>query len=532
MAYIKRNIFSRIIPLFLAVLILLPLNPALGEEGLPKSLTIGIQSTKTLAIRPFEPLERDILSVYDLIYDSLVTIDDDYFPQACVASSWEYGSGGKSWTFHLRDDITFSDGTPLTSNDVVASGNYILDKARDENIADHGFYSNLNYFVKSFSAPDEHTVVVTAKSSKSDSRCYFGLLYQMTVPIVPASQVADDQPLGSGPYMISRPFDPGVSLLLEANPNWWNLQPHVTQILFDLKNAPKDVINSYELGQEDAIVSRSISCAQYNSGTRSVSVSYRTSQLDCLLTNNAAYELTPEVRKAIRCAIDRKKIINSVYSGMAVASNFPFYPGTWMYNESLDPLFSVDLAEARRLLAEAGWEDTNDNGILDKVDDEGKLRELSLHFYVYEEPDNDVRVETANMISDQLRELGIDCRIDAMTMANVREKIKAGSYDLALVSYSLDVCPDPGFLLMKGNSGNYVRYKSDRMTSLCNELRNEINQESYRQKLMEIQSLFAEDCPFICLFFRSGFVISKHMYTTCRDVREYELFRGLAEFTP
>ena len=180
MAYIKRNIFSRIIPLFLAVLILLPLNPALGEEGLPKSLTIGIQSTKTLAIRPFEPLERDILSVYDLIYDSLVTIDDDYFPQACVASSWEYGSGGKSWTFHLRDDITFSDGTPLTSNDVVASGNYILDKARDENIADHGFYSNLNYFVKSFSAPDEHTVVVTAKSSKSDSRCYFGLLYQMT----------------------------------------------------------------------------------------------------------------------------------------------------------------------------------------------------------------------------------------------------------------------------------------------------------------------------------------------------------------
>ena len=427
--------------------------------------------------------------------------------------------------------MTFSDGTPLTARAVVASAHYILEKARDENIADHGFYSNLNYFVKSFSAPDDHTVEVTAKSSKSDSRYYFGLLYQMTFPIVPASQVAEDQPLGSGPYMIES-FEPGSSLLLEANPNWWKLQPHVTQILFSLRDAPKAVIDSYEFGQVDAIVSRSISCSQYNSGTRSVSVSYRTSQMDCLLTNNSSYELTPEVRKAIRCVIDRQKIINSVYSGMAVLTNFPFYPGTWMYNDGLDDLFTVDLSEARRLLEEAGWEDSDDNGILDRVNDEGKFKELSLRFYVYEEPDNDVRIETANMIAEQLKEVGIDCRVDAMTMANVREKLSAGSYDLALVSYSMDVCPDPGFLLMKGNSGNYVRYKSDRMTKLCNELRGEINQESYRQKLMEIQSLFMEDCPFICLFFRTGFVISKHMYTTCRDVREYELFRGIAEFKP
>ena len=79
---------------------------------------------------------------------------------------------------------------------------------------------------------------------------------------------------------------------------------------------------------------------------------------------------------------------------------------------------------------------------------------------------------------------------------------------------------------------NYVRYKSDRMTNLCNELRKEPSQEGYRQKLMEIQSLFAEDCPFICLYYRTGFVITRYMYTTCRDVREYELLRGIAGFFP
>ena len=91
--------------------------------------------------------------------------------------------------------------------------------------------------------------------------------------------------------------------------------------------------------------------------------------------------MTPEVRKAIRCVIDKQKIIDSIYVGMAKSTNFPFFPGTWMYNESLDPAFSVNLDEARRLLAEAGWEDSDENGILDRTDAEGKVTNLHLRFY-------------------------------------------------------------------------------------------------------------------------------------------------------
>ena len=465
------------------------------------------------------------------MYESLVTIDDNYLPQGCLAESWEESSGGKTWTFHLRKDARFSDGTPLTAGDVVASAQYILDKARDENITDHGFYSNLNLFVKSISAKDDQTVVVTARSTKSDTRYYFGILYQMTFPVVPAAQVADDCPLGSGPYVVGQ-FVAGDYMTLEANANWWKTQPYVRQIMISFHDVPKAVIDSYEFNRVDAIFTRSIAGAQYKTGTHSVSMSYRTNQMECLLTNNSASELTPEVRKAIRCVIDRKKIISGVYSGMAVLTNFPFYPGTWMYNDSLDSMFTVNLDEARRLLEEAGWEDADENGILDRVNSEGNTRNLSLRFYVYEEPDNDVRLEAANMIAEQLAEVGIHCKVEPMTMANVKEKLSAGSFDLALVSFSMDVCPDPGFLLTKGNSGNYVRYKSDRMTNLCNDLRKQTTQESYRQKLMEIQSLFAEDCPFICLYYRTGYVITRYMYTTCRDVREYELLRGISSFTP
>ena len=512
------------------MILVIPVEPGIAEN-VGTSITIGIQSTKTLTLRPFEPVERDMVSVYNVIYESLVTIDDDYLPQGCLAESWEESSNGRYWTFHLRTDVRFSDGTPLTSADVVASANYILDKARDENITDHGFYSNLNYFVKSISAKDDYTVVITANSSKSVTRTCYGLLYEMTFPIVPASQVSADNPAGSGPYIVGQ-FVAGDFMTLEANTNWWKTQPFVRQIMISFHDTPKAVIDSYEYNRVDAIFTRSIAGAQYKTGTLSVSMGYRTGQLECLLTNNSASELTPEVRKAIRFVIDRQKIINNIYSGMAVLTNQPFYPGTWMYNDSLDSQFTVNLDEARKLLEQAGWEDSDENGVLDRLNSEGKLRNLSLRFYVYEEPDNDVRLETANLISEQLAQVGIECKIEPMTFANVKEKLSAGSFDLALVSFSMDVCPDPGFLLMKGNTCNYVRYKSDRMTSLCNELRKEFTQDGYRQKLMEIQTLFTEDCPFICLCFRTGYVITRYMYTTCRDVREYELLRGIAAFSP
>ncbi len=503
--------------------VLIPVN-ALCAESIGDTLIVGIQSSKTLIIRPFEPLERDMLSVYNEIYESLITIDDNYMPQGCLAESWETSSNGKVWTFHLRHDVVFSDGTPLTADDVVASAQYILDRANDENVTDHGFYSNLKYFVSSISAKDDYTVTVKA------ARQYWGLLYEMTFPVVPADRVSADSPPGSGPYMV-REFHAGSRMWLTANTLWWKAQPQVKEINFMFHDTARGVIESYEYARVDAAFTRSIAGAQYKTGTSSISMDYRTNQLECLLMNNSSNELTREVRIAIRNLIDKAKIISSVYSGLAVETNFPFFPGTWMYNESLDASFTRDIEEAKRLLAEEGWEDSDENGILDRMTSKGEPQNLSLRFYYYEEPDNDVRAETANIISDALAQVGINCRIEAMTMANVQAKIKAGSFDLALVSYAMDVCPDPGFLLMKGNTGNYFRYKSDKMDTLCKSLRTQVTQEGYRQKLMEIQQLFYEDCPFICLYWRMGNVISKYMYTTCRDVREYELLRGIESFT-
>ncbi len=500
-------------------------GPSLAAN-IEDSLTVGIQSVRTLTIRPLVPVERDMLSVYNLVYESLIYLDDDYMPQGKLAQSWNVSSNGKTWTFYLRPGVVFSDGTPLTAQDVVASAQYILDRANDKNTTDSGFYSNLKYFVSSISASDDSTVVV--KTSKRPS---FGLLYAMIFPVVPASMVDADNPPGTGPYVINT-FIAGDYAWLQANTNWWQSQPQVQQIMFSFHDTQKGVIDSYEYARVDAVFSRSIAAAQYRTGTNSLSISYRTNQLECLLMNNSAPELTKEVRIAIRYVIDVNKIVSGVYSGMVTPTNLPFYPGTWTYNDSLSSYFVVNLVEARRLLEEAGWGDSDEDGVLDRMGADGKLVRLHLRFYVYEEAENDVRVEAANQIADMLSAVGIDTTVETMTMANVKERLNAGSYDLALVSFAMDPCPDPGFMLMRGNTGNYTRYRSEPMTEMFEELRKETTQSGYQQKLWQIQSKFAEDCPFVCLYWRMGNVLSRYMYTTVRDVREYELLRGIETFHP
>ena len=205
----------------LLCLMLLPL-PALATN-VEDSIIIGMLSTRTTEIRPLFPQERDIMSLYALVYESLVVIDDDGIPQPHLAESWSETGDGKTWTFTLRENITFSDGTPLTAEDVVRSGQWILDLAKNEEASDNGFYANIRYIVESFSARDERTVEVKA------ARPYYGLLYSMTFPVIPASQVDLANPVGTGPYVIEA-FEPAGFMMLGVNENWWQMLPKVKEI--------------------------------------------------------------------------------------------------------------------------------------------------------------------------------------------------------------------------------------------------------------------------------------------------------------
>ncbi|MEG2252106.1 MAG: ABC transporter substrate-binding protein, partial [Clostridia bacterium] len=365
---------KRLCCLFLCLLLLVP-SLAMGEN-VGDSLLLGIVSTRTTEIRPLTPLERDIVSLYGMVYESLVTIDDNGLPQPLLAETWSETGGGKTWTFTLRDDITFSDGTPLTAQDVVASGQYILELAKNKDVTDNGFYQNIRYLVTSFSADGDQTVVVKGE------RSYYGLLYSMTFPVIPASQLETPSPLGTGPYVISA-FEAGSYLSLTCNPHWWQMQPQVTDIMCTFYTNNKDMINAFEYGRVDTVFTRSVAAAQYKSGINSLSIAYSTRQLETLQLNHGKFPLeSVKVRQAIRYAINKDAIAKNIYMGMTIDADTPVPADSWLYYDQ-ESTFVYNPERAMELLAEDGWRDSDNNGVLDKVVD-GKQRNLQLQLCVYE----------------------------------------------------------------------------------------------------------------------------------------------------
>lgn len=528
MRFTRDCTLPRRISLHKAICVALCLAMALPAAALATNvgadITIGIISTKTTDIYPLQPLERDLTSLYGMVYESLITIDDDYRPKALLCEYWDPPTGsGKTWTFHLRSGITFSDGTPLTANDVVATTQYILDYANNEANTDKGYYGNLRYFIDSISAADDQTVVIKA------DRGYYGLLYALTYPILPADRIQIPNPPGTGPYVISD-FKPQDYIWLTSNDKWWRQKPQVQEIMATFHTNNKEIIESYEYARVDAVFTRSMAAAQYKSGTASLRLDYRSRQLETLLINNTAFPLESlKIRQAIRYAIDVNKIAQQVYMDMVSRTDTPMVSGNWLYSDT-PGAYVYDMEKAKALLAEEGWKDLDGDGFLNKVVDD-KVKNLHLQMYVYEDSDNTARVEAANMIKDMLAQVGIEVKVNTDTFDEVSGHLTAGSYDLALVAYQMDSVPDPGFMLMSNNTGNYCRYKSEEMTDLCKELRTKNDPDAFAQTLAAIQQKFAQDVPFICLFYRKGAILTHKMYTTARDVRELELLRGIEDFS-
>ena len=326
-------------------------------------------------------------------------------------------------------------------------------------------------------------------------------------------------------------YDFSSYLLLSSYSGWWQNTPDYQQILVSLYSTNRELISGYEYSNVDAILTRAITAAQYKTGSTSYNIDFRTTQLETLMMNNASFELQDvRVRQAIRYMLDLDDIVDNVYYGMVTRTDTPLIPGTWTYWSENDAQ-QFNMQKAAQLLDEAGWMDFDEDGVRTMVrSDTGKVARLHLRFYVYEEQENSVRVEVANRISDALLQVGIECKVETLTFKEAKEKLKAGSYDLCLAAFNIDSTPDPGYLLISGNNCNYMRYKSTEMDNLFNTLRTSLDETSYTAALQSIQTLFWNDCPFVCLYYRNGSVLTRKVFTDARDVREPEVLRGIETF--
>lgn len=519
---------SRLAALMLAAMLLLLPAAALGAD--PSYLTCAIVATDDLALRPLELNQRDVVSVLDLVYEGLFAMDDDYMPQPELAYSYKFISDGRRLEVVLRDDVTFHNGDKLTSRDVVATLDYMYelsgfdsDLNSDYELADRGLYYSTFYSIKSWEARDERTILFNLR------RASFGSLYALAFPILPASEVSRDMPSGTGPYCYDG-YERGSAIWLRANKSWWQRTPKVTNIRANIYKDSERALSAFDAQDVDVAMTRSINASRYSGSLNSFSLTARTRQLEVLLINRA-YKLFKSdengqnlVRDAVHYAINRSELISSVYQGMATVAYTPVPAGTWVSNEStIDDIY--DPLMAASLLDSAGWKMADDgkrykNG--EKMED--------LRILVYDEPGSSVRTNAANKIAEQLGAVGIPAYVETWSRSAVTGKLKNADYSLVLCAFNFDVAPDPGFTVTSTASCNYTRYRSDEMNDLLSKLRSSVTQQDYQHIMNLIQDKFAEDKPYMCLYWRTGSLLSRNAFTNARDIRELELLRGVESY--
>ena len=248
----------------IAVLLALLLLGCAQALALTDTLVCGIVATDDLALRPLELNQRDAVSVLDLVYEGLFTLDDDYAPQPELAYSYSFISEGRRLEVKLREGVTFHNGKELTAQDVVATLDYMYalsgfdtDLNSDVDLTDRGLYYSTFYSIKSWEATDEHTVLFTMR------RASYGSLYALTFPILPANEVGNDMPAGTGPYQYDG-YEPGSAIWLTANPSWWKRVPSIRYIRANIYSDSEKALNAFDSQNVDVAMTRSINASRYS----------------------------------------------------------------------------------------------------------------------------------------------------------------------------------------------------------------------------------------------------------------------------
>lgn len=498
--------------------------------AVPSSLSVAVVADDHLALRPLELNQRDVVSLLGLVYEGLFEMDDNAQPQPKLAYAYSFSNDGRKLQVTLRQDVTFHNGEALTSADVIATLDYMLELSGfDDNldsetpVDERGLYYSTFYSIRSWEATDDYTVVFTLR------RASYGSLYALTFPILPVSQVASDMPSGTGPYKYDG-YEQGSAIWLTANDAWWNRAPPGALYPCQHYDTADQALNAFDTQSVDIAMTRSINASRYSGSLNTFSLNARTRQLEVLLVNRAYKDFKSDdngqnlLRQAIAYAINRSELISSAYQNMATVAYTPIPSGTWLSNESAirdiyDPLMAASLLDS------AGYKLADDGN---RYKDGKKMEKLRI--LVYDEPGSTARTNAANKIVDQLAAVGIPAYVATWSRADVQTKLVSGDYSLALCGLNFDVSPDPGFTLTSTASCNYTRYRSNDMNDLITQLRKSYTADSYQSAMRLIQDQFEQDQPYICLYWRSAVLLSRETFTDVRDVRELEMLRGIENY--
>lgn len=423
-----------------------------------------------------------------MLYRGLMKTDENCKPQYDIATDCKISDDLLEYTFTIRDDVTFHDGTKLTVEDVVFTLNTIMDEKTNSALRED--FTE----VETVEKVDDTTLKITLKTP------FPALLDKLTVGIVPAHCFAEGEdvntadfnqnPVGCGPYRFVS-YEEDSKLVMTRFDGYYGDQAKIKNIVFTY--LPDYNVRALQLstGEIDLAYVEPSQAEELDQGENTTVYKIDTADYRCVMFNFAATDLFDDVkvRQALCYNTDRESVVRSILHGYGEAAYTPLQRNEFK-NENV-ARYDYDAEQAAALLDEAGWTDHDGDGIRDK---DGKKLSFTLTAPVTDE----VRVNIATYLVEEWKKLGVDCKVDALDW-NAIDISQCEAFILGWGS-PFDADNDTYRLFATDGSVNYGSYSNGTVDETLRQARTTSNQDERGAAYRDFQQALAEDpaYDFIC----------------------------------
>lgn len=413
--------------------------------------------------------------VLENVYDTLVEPDENLEMQPSLAESWELSEDQLTWTFALREDVTFHDGSTFTADDVVFSYNRII----DEELSNAWRFAAVEDIV----AVDDSTLEITVAQPTPNLLAALGAFKGMA--IIPADSVEPGglitEQVGTGPFRVASVAG-GDSIVLAAFEDHWRGSPQIDGVSYSFAATGSTALAALRSGEADWTDSIPPQQLQMLRDDDAVVVGQSPSTDYWYLAMNQNREPWDDVRvrQAVAYAIDRESIVQATSYGTATENQLAIPQESswyWEYEE-----YDYDPDQARELLAEAG------------VDN------LSMDFLA--SSDYPQTITAAQIIADNLGDVGISVNILSPDFAAWLDDQNQGEFDILMMSWLGNVDPDDFYYSQHHSEGgsNPQGYSNPEVDELLDAGRTETDEDTRRELYGRAATIIADEASYIYLY--------------------------------
>ena len=444
----------------------------------------------------YNDIDRDLVA---LLFNGLTTLDERGVVVPDLADRWEVSADNLSYTFFLRHNVRWSDGAPFSADDVI----FTVSVMQSDDYQWAPWLSALWKSVK-IAKIDDYTVSFTLSQPFAPFLDYttIGLLPSHLWARYPVAELTSAQlntrPVGTGPWQLTQIDADHVRL--EPNPFSGGPLPFLSGIEFRFYSDTRRVVSAFTRGEINAIAHL------YPDDIKSALTEPRLNLFSSTLpgyaliylnlnSSNVPFFQDKAVRQALLQGLNRQQLIDEALQGQGLIAHSPIQPGNWAYDAGVRQ-YGFDPEAARKLLTDAGWVDSDADGLRDK---DGKP--LRFIFLTSDAPD---QVALGRLITQQWNGIGVGVQTQTTSFAGLAaDYLGTHNFDAALVTWELSGDPDPYPLWhsteIEGGQ-NYARWNNRQADEVMEAARRTNDQTQRIELYQQFQAVFTDDVPALLLY--------------------------------